>query len=176
MNRSEVVQLILDTSDCVSFGEAPQVDFADRTPSELDEIRSRLQPIAAAVRYLQARTLEAMQPHLGEKGFARFGEHVYRAAPDTTIKVRRDVEGEFFDLVVGAGLVRRMFNPNDHRITALRELAEGWVDPETGEVGWSAFAERYLDVTTGDVKVTELPRIKAPKYIAESEDGTVTKR
>jgi hypothetical protein len=55
-------------------------------------------------------------------------------------------------------------------------LAEEWADIETGELGWSAFEEFFFDVVEGEVKVSEMPTDRAPRFIQESEDGKVEYR
>lgn len=175
MNTEAAWALLRQVADTLEFGEDPVIDLPT-TPAELDELRARLHPIGQAIRLLQVKALEAMQPHLGTKGFVRYGNRVYRAAPDNTIKVKPEAAGEFWELVAKTGYARRLFNPNDHRITGLRELAEGWVDQDTGEVGWAPFAERFLDVTEGEVKVTEMPADKAPKFIQAVPEGEVEHR
>jgi len=175
MNTEAVWKLVRETADALEFDEAPVIELDD-DPAALDELRARLAPIAAAVRLLQSKTLEAMQPHLGNRGFARFGERVYRAAPDNKWKLRDETKAEFWEWVKAENAAQRLFNPNAARITGLREVGDHWCNGETGEVGWSAFEDYFLDVTVGEVAVKEMPANKAPKFIREWADRIVEKR
>jgi hypothetical protein len=143
---------------------------------ELDELRAFLAPIGQAVRLIASQSLEGMQPSLGSRGFAKFGERVYRAAPDFKWKLREEHANEFWQWVRDEDAARRMFNPHDARITGLRELGDHWIDRETGEVGYEAFEARFMDVEVGAVKVTEMPVSRAPQFIQKADDGEVERR
>jgi hypothetical protein len=175
MSTEAVWKLVRETADALEFDEAPVIELDD-DPAALDELRARLAPIAAAVRLLQSKALEAMQPHLGNRGFVRFGERVYRAAPDNKWKLRDETKAEFWDWVKAENAAQRLFNPNAARITGLREVGDHWCNRETGEVGWSAFEDYFLDVEVGEVSVSEMPANKAPKFIQNAPDRIVEKR
>jgi hypothetical protein len=69
-----------------------------------------------------------------------------------------------------------LFNPNSARITGLRDLGDHWCNRETGEVGFAAFEDYFMDVETGAVKVSEMPLSRAPGFIQRADDGEVEKR
>jgi hypothetical protein len=175
VNREALWQLVRSTADTVEFGEEPVLDLPS-TVGELDELRAFLAPIGQAVRLIASKSLEGMQPSLGSRGFARFGERVYRAAPESKWKLREERASEFWEWVNSEDAARRLFNPNSARITGLRDLGDHWHNSETGEVGFAAFEDYFMDVEVGAAKVTEMPASRAPKFIAASDDGAVVRR
>jgi hypothetical protein len=170
MNRADVWELVRNTAHTIEFGEQP-VFGLPVTLEELDELRAFLAPIGQAVRLIASKSLEGMQPSLGTRGFARFGDRVYRAAPESKWKLREEHANEFWQWVRDEDAARRMFNPHDARITGLRELGDHWIDRETGEVGYEAFEAHFMEVERGAVKVSEMPTRKAPKFIQNWADG-----
>jgi hypothetical protein len=175
MNREALWALIRRTADTLEFGEEPVLDLPS-TVEELDELRAFLAPIGQAVRLIAAQSLEGMQPSLGSRGYAKFGERVYRAAPESKWKLREEKASEFWEWVNSEDAARRLFNPNSARITGLRDLGDHWHNRETGEVGFAAFEDYFMDVEVGAVKVTEIPASRAPKFIASADDGAVVRR
>jgi hypothetical protein len=175
MNREALWQLVRSTADTIEFGEEPVLDLPT-TVEELDELRAFLAPIGQAVRLIAAKSLESMQSSLGTRGFARFADRVYRAAPESKWKLREERASEFWEWVNSEDAARRLFNPNSARITGLRDLGDHWHNRETGEVGFDAFEDYFMDVEVGTVKVTEMPASRAPKFIAASDDGAVVRR
>jgi hypothetical protein len=175
MNRADVWELVRDTAHTIEFGEQPVVDLPS-TVEELDELRAFLAPIGQAVRLIASLSLEGMQPSLGSRGFAKFGERVYRAAPESKWKLREEKASEFWEWINSEDAARRLFNPNSARITGLRDLGDHWHNRETGEVGFAAFEDYFMDVEVGAVKVSEMPASRAPKFIAASDDGAVVRR
>lgn len=180
LNR-EIVQAWLDeAATTLEYDEGPTVPegIESLDAAECDELLARLSLISRAVRFLQESARLRLVDHLGTRGFVRFGERTYRAAPKTDIKIKTAEQSDFWELVEKAGLARRLFNPNQARKGVLKELAEAYVDTATGEFGWDAFKERFLDITEGDVAITEQPRSSTyvPKYIANAPDGEPQKR
>jgi hypothetical protein len=175
MNREALWALIRRTADTLEFGEEPVLDLPS-TVEELDELRAFLAPIGQAVRLINALSLEGMQPSLGSRGFAKFGDRVYRAAPESKWKLREEKASEFWEWVNSEDAARRLFNPNSARITGLRDLGDHWHNRETGEVGFDAFEDYFMDVETDAVKVTEMPASRAPGFIQKAGEGTVEKR
>jgi hypothetical protein len=175
VNRADVWELVRNTAHTLEFGEQPVVDLPS-TVEELDELRAFLAPIGQAVRLIAALSLEGMQPSLGSRGFAKFGERVYRATPESKWKLREDKASEFWEWVNSEDAARRLFNPNSARITGLRDLGDHWHNRETGEVGFAAFEDYFMDVERGAVKVSEMPLSRAPGFIQKADDGEVERR
>lgn len=178
LNR-EIVQAWLDeAATTLEYDEDPVVPEGVESldPAECDELLARLSLISRAVRFLQESARSRFVDHLGTRGFVRYGNRTYRAAPERKETLRADRRTEFYDTVEKAGMVAEIFPHYTARKTGLRTLAEGWVDVETGEVGWSAFLDHFYDVEEGKVRVSEMPVDRAPKYIQQSPDGEPQKR
>ena len=167
MTSDEVWTLLRQVTDIVAYDEDPDIQLSDDA-RDLDELLARLSEIGQAVRWLRSKALEGIGRDLGN-GWVRFGERVYRNLPDVKRKVKREVEGEFWEFV--GPHVRQLYNPNYPRWGQLRIVAEGYVDPETGEVGWGAFESKFFDVEHDDRKIVELPLSRAPKFIADESEG-----
>lgn len=180
MLNGDIVRAWLDEAvEAASFAEAPSLPEGVESldAAECDDMLARLLPYARAVRFLQDGAKARLAEHLGTRGFVRFGERTYRAAPDDKETLKADKRGDFYRLIEDEALVAEVFPHYSARKGGLRELASRFVDPETGELGsWEAFREFFYDVTEGEVKVTELPTSRAPKFIQQSEDGSVERR
>lgn len=183
MLNSEIVADWLDEAETtLTYDENPVVPEGVESldPEECDELLARLAVKKNAIGFLQEAARARLVEHIGVRGFVRFGERTYRAGPDRKVTVKDDKASEFWEFVESKAAARRLFNPNGVRFGGLRELveADSYVDPETGEVGWSAFSERFLNVEEGAVKVTEQPRTNkyVPKYVANAPDGEVQYR
>lgn len=157
-----------EAADSLEFDENPVVSFPD-DPRDLDAVLARLSLVSRAVRWLQEQARLQLAEATGPRGYARFGPRVYRTAPDRKVKVKREVEGELWEFI--GPHARQLFNPHSARTGQLRSIADGYVDPDTGEIGYDAFEARFYDVELGETKVTELPADKAPQFIQKSEEG-----
>lgn len=180
-----LLDLISRTALSLETQEEPEPadDFGELDPQQLDAVLAGLSIYSAAIRMLQHQAKGRFADHLGVHGFARFGDRVYRAAPKKDIKVRSDSRTEFWKFAQDhPDLIPQIFNPNNHRITGLRKLADEYEspDPETGEIreGWKAFAADFLDIAQGEVEVKELSADSqyTPKFLKKLPDGTVEKR
>lgn len=178
LNR-EIVRAWFDEAvDSVEYGEEPVlpegVEALDA--AECDELLARLSGFSRAVRFLQDGAKRRLAEHLGSRGFVRFGERTYRASPETKETLKPDRRNEFYDLIEARDLVAEVFPTYTARKTGLRKVADGWLNEETGEVGWGGFRDYFYDVEEGDVRVSEMPASKAPKFISQADDGVVQKR
>lgn len=162
--RSQVVDLVkasLEQSDVAL------VELDGMAVEDLAAVQAIASAVTAAARRVESEAKTRMVPQLGKGGWARLGATVWRVVPDRKWKVRPERHTEFFAWVESSGATRRVFNPDTARIGALRQLLEGHVDTETGEVGMGVF----VDETEGELAVQVMPVDRAPKFIQDGLEG-----
>lgn len=175
MNLLDVIEQTV-TSVQVDEEPEPADDFGALEPRELDAVLAQLAIYSSAIRLLQHQARARFADYLGTRGFARFGDRVYRAAPRTTERVKDDRRNELYHFIIDRGQVHQILPLYAARKGALRKLAENWADAETGELGWRAFRDYFYDIEEGEVDVSEMPVDKAPQFIQKLDDGTVESR
>lgn len=172
-----ILGLIQLTAESIAYDEDPQPadDFGGLEAHELDAVLTELARYGQAVRMLRDHARSRVAEIVG-KGYIRFQDRTYKVAPERTIKVRKEAEADFYRFVQDKDMVRRCFPAYSVRQGAWSDLADLYVDEETGEVGWDAFVDRFLHVETGEVAVSEMPTHKAPQYVQKAPDGQVVSR
>lgn len=163
--------------DSYRWGEEPVVTFDP--PTDLHQAAALLSEAdnwVKAARHIQYALRFQMASAMGERAGVRFGNQIYRTTPEVSYKVKPEHRSDFFAWVCEKReRVERLFNPNQARIGGLKSIAEEWVDTETGEIGWDAFRDAFLDVEVSDPKLTIMPTTikSAPKFLVEAEEGKV---
>jgi len=163
--------------DAFRWGEDPAeiVDLPDDLAG-LAALHSEADNWVKAARFVQTAVREAMSQALGERAGVRFGNQIFRTTPDVSYRIRDEHRSKFFAWVCEKPeRVIRLFNPNSARVGGLKAIADEWVDSETGEIGWDAFRDAFLETRVGEPKLTVMPTTiaSAPKFLVEANEGEV---